>query len=420
MLSFKNFIKEDPEDTPINKLIKLGYDVENKTGKKLIVSIKASNRVDDLIKIAKEIGGTYNPRGSGSSVGRVELKDGWVILVKPIGERADTNKVTDAVESAQCVYCASVWNNTDFSTESFKSLKDNYDIKVSLSEVESISDIWITSCINTAKFLHSLYKGKKYKFHHQSSFVLNIETQFKKLNTDGGKPFQNVNKWNPADIYMVSEVGSNVDFSKTESILELNDLLIKYLNSDDIIPISLKKVIKNVTVTTKNVVPHRPTYKFLSISTGTIDFMRTNAARLNFDGGNIDFRTFGTSTSWAGEIQGKLANHGKIGMGPLNHILKKHGYSISPHSTLKDITPLLMKEFYKYYTHFVKSNVLNEVEFKNIISEKTHTWWVSKFLSTQLMYYIDTCKEKDEITSAIISYAASESELSGPYIKIVA
>ena len=50
----------------------------------------------------------------------------------------------------------------------------------------------------------------------------------------------------------------------------------------------------------------------------------------------IQFRSFGgesSLTGWQGEIKGTSANQGKISLGPINFILKRHGLKQLPTST---------------------------------------------------------------------------------------
>ena len=267
----------------------------------------------------------------------------------------------------------------------------------------------------TAEILEKEFGRKRYKFHRGSVWVDSLQNHWTRLNRQE-KAFSNLNKWSPADIYMVSQAGERIDVTKTKSIQELNLLLKKALKDRDIIGVSLKQVQSNPTLAYKNLSTDRSTYQFKSLTVGKRGFFNSNDAYLEFDGGNIQFRTFGTT--WQGEIKGKTANMGKISGGPIASVLSNLGITgWLPQNQITVKTDKLVDQMYSWYKTLVIP-ALSKSDFIVEISKKDQTFWVSKFMSTQLMYIINQSNKKDEIVSAMISYAASESELSGPYVKV--
>jgi hypothetical protein len=397
-------------------LIGMGYSIKKKTTKTIDIVVDG-DRIAALNKIATEFGGRYNPKGGSSSIGRTEFPDGSSVNAKPSsGGSGAGSDITTLAESAQCVYCASVWKDKDFSKESFKSVKNIYDIDTTIDKIiEKLPEHWVDSCVLTARTLFKKYGTKNYTFHRGSNWVNELQSHWKILNRKE-QQFSNINKWSPADIYMVSEVGSKIDLTKTKSIMELNNVMIDAFKSNDIIGVSLKITKNTASISVKNVSSLRPSYKFASLTVGKKSFEQSGDSFIMFVGGEIQFRTFGST--WQGEIGGKNAKMGKISGGPINVIMKNNGIRLLAQNEIIHKSSRLVKEFYKFYKHFEKTKAMTEAQFESYVDTKDQNWWVSKFLSTQLMYYVDKHKDKDAIVSAMIGYAASESLLSGPYIKV--
>ena len=98
---------------------------------------------------------------------------------------------------------------------------------------------WRASSILGAEELYKEFKGKQYTFHRGSAWVDKLQNHWKKLNQQE-KLFTNINKWSPADIYMVSAAGARVDLTNAKNIADLNNMMITNLKSKDIIGVSLK------------------------------------------------------------------------------------------------------------------------------------------------------------------------------------
>lgn len=391
--------------------------VKKMQGSQINVAV-SGDRIDFLKKIANDLGGKYNPTGGSSSVGRTELPSGLKIEAKPAagggsGAGAD---VTKTVESAQCAYLAAAYYGKDFSDQSIKSVVSKFDTDESLERILTrLPQDWVDSCIISANLFKKKFANKSYTFHRGSSWVNKLESHWTKLNRAEGE-FSNLNKWSPADIYAVSAAGKNIDLTKSRTILELNTMMLKALDSRDIIGISLKKVSGSASIQYKNTDGTRKAYKFQKLSIGLRGFFESGDGYIFFnDGGKIQFRRFGTT--WQGEIKGKNANMGKISGGPIGAVMKKFKVNLKPQRDITKKSESLYRDFYKFYTHF-ESRPMNYETFKKEVDAKDQNWWISKWLTAQLLYNVDNQKDKDGIVSSLIGYAASESQLSGPYIKI--
>ena len=377
------------------------------------------DRIEFLKKIANDLGGKYNPTGGSSSIGRTELDTGVKIQAKPMtgGGSGAGAAVTRTTESAQCAYLAAAYYANDFSEASITKVKAKFDTDESLKNIlTKVPPQWEDSCILTAEVFKKKYPNKGYVFHRGSSWVDELENHWKKLNRQE-REFSNLNKWSPADIYAVSNTGARIKLTDAKTILELNQMMKAALQSKDIIGISLKQVKGTAKIAEKNVEGKATTYKFESLTLGLRGFFASQDGYLNFNGGRIQFRRFGTT--WQGEIKGKTANMGKISGGPIVNLMKRNNIKIKPQKDITKKTPSLMKEFYKFYKNFERRPITYD-DFEEEVNKKDMNWYISKWLTAQLLFNIDKQRKskKDDIVSEMIGYAASESQLSGPYIKI--
>ena len=84
-------------------------------------------------------------------------------------------------------------------------------VDASWEEIQNLSDDWVVSSISVAKGLYKALGRNTYSFHRGSEFVDMIGDLFKNI---GQTYFSDINKWTPADIWMVQDTKlSNYDFS---------------------------------------------------------------------------------------------------------------------------------------------------------------------------------------------------------------
>jgi hypothetical protein len=400
----------------VDQLKKLGYEIKKSSGNRVDVVV-TEDRVTTLRKFAELFNGTYNASDRGSSIGGT-IVGNVKIYAKPKGGGSGAgSEATKLTESAQCLYLAATYYGKDYSSAELNKAARHIDVDETLNNMlTKLDESWIDSCITTAKLLRSKHRGT-YTFHRGSSWVQRLENKWKELNRSEDV-FSNLNKWSPADIYMLTETGKRENFSGCNSIIELNAVMKKMFSSGDIIGVSLKKVGGSASYSIKNMTNDRATYEYSDLSIGKRGFFLSNDGYLYFNGGSIQFRTFGTT--WQGEIKGKTANMGKISGGPLISIMKRiGGVDIKPQKDIKEKTQALVDDMYEFYKGLGAGNI-NLESFITEVNKKDQTFWVSKWMSAQLLYHISKMQKdkKDAVVGAIISYAASESDLSGPYCKI--
>lgn len=401
----------------IDQLKNSGYEIKKAAGNDVSV-IVTGDRVEELKKFAAMFDGVYDPKASGSSIGRTNVGPVKLFAKHRGGGSGAGAEATKLTESAQCLYLAATYYGKDYSAAELKKAAQHIDVDETLENMlTKLDDTWVDSCVLTAKLLHTKHKGT-YTFHRGSSWVKQLETRWGVLNKTEDV-FANLNKWSPADIYMLTSKGQKEDFSGCNSLAELNSLMRSLFASGDVIGVSLKKVSGSASYSIKNLTNDRATYEFKELTIGKRGFFQSNDGYLMFDGGSIQFRTFGTT--WQGEIKGKNANMGKISGGPLASIMKRvAGVTLLRQKDMKDKTFALVEQMYGFYVNLTQGTKLSKEKFIAEVNKKDQNFWVSKWQSAQLLSSISRLSKakKDAVVGAMISYAASESDMSGPYCKI--
>ena len=337
---------------------------------------------------------------------------------------------TKSTESAQCVYAQAYWDNskTKFTPEDLKAAYKKVDVNAKLDEVLNITDEWKMSCITGAYILKSAVKGKSMKFHRGSTWVKAIERKFKTLNKAAGFPFSDVNKWNPADIWMCSDDSKSAPLLNSETLVELNDEMHMAFQSKDIYGVSLKlmKDATHVTVMNYKENPSVPTFE--SKTWGKVNFYKSKDVYLKYKDGEIQFRGFGGRLdNWQGELGGGHAKLGKVGRGSINVVLKKLRLSTMPdESTIfdkikTDKSSFIKDDFFPLVKHFRIETTFKNFD-KNLKDKKpariNDTLWLkSKYLG---LYFFKIIEGNEPIvTQSLITYASSASELSSVHLKLM-
>jgi hypothetical protein len=337
------------------------------------------------------------------------------------GAGADVTKMT---ESAQAVYAAARWNGSkEYTTDQLTKGYSYSDTDETLENIlHNLTNDWRNSCILGAEKLYSAFGAKGYTFHRGSSWVNRLEKLFKKLNASE-KQFSNLNKWSPADIYLVSAVGASIKLEEATNIIQLNNILLEALKTKDIIGVSLKLLKGTAKLSYYNFDAKKKVIEFDKFTTGNKGFFSGKDVYIYFTlDGKIQFRTF--PETFQGEIKGKNANQGKLSYGPIQGILRNLKLS-----QLTDVKKLkngltkydlaLYKEFYLNYSRY--SNDSTKLTLPSFVEEckvKGVSWAFSKYLGCELISIIKKSGREDEFITACIQYASSSSELSAPFIKL--
>jgi hypothetical protein len=332
-----------------------------------------------------------------------------------------TSKGESAQAIANAIRYSSSGNITeeDITNESI----DNSKSKVRVTDFEGASDLlktnkgWLISSVSIANTLASQYNGPFIQ-HRGSDWVKNLESSVKPLLKEVG--ISDINKWSPADIWMVSP--DETDIQWPDTLGEINSLLLKKYNEGKIIGVSLKKAGNNVTLKVFNSSPKiKDTYKFKGIDP------RPNAAKgyiLLDDGTSMEFRNFNGLGGFQGEILGKNAAGGKIGYGTINKAFSDNNILLSSPTEIKDEVVNDDPKFKEKFEKLWKSTPgLEKVNFEPYYNnpEKTlnqnQSYKISKYLALEVINGINNSENPNRIISDLLNYASSQTNNSAVFVK---
>lgn len=348
------------------------------------------------------------------------------VVVKPkSGGSGAGARVTAVGESAQCYFLSAAIDGAKLFTKeeldkSTGACQTNLGYETVMKE---LTDDWLISAkLGAAKLKQWLPKaGKNYTFHRGSAWVKKMETAFKVCN-DKDPAFSDVNKWTPADIWIVDKSMLNHDLKKYDDWKKLNRFIEEQYLERKIIGVSLKKASgTSAKISEKNLTgAKKPEYLYEGFSIGSTFFASKDSYLYFGNDQKMQFRTFSSAfipSAWQGEIKGANANQGKMGGGGVQTaVSRKVSYKLTPPNTVK-MNKKFIDKFYKYYKHLT-NETLSYDEFAREVSSKGDVWFLSKYLSAEIIYAIDTSKKPADAVSALISYASSTSELSCVYAKV--
>ena len=342
---------------------------------------------------------------------------------------------TTVTESLQCVYCSEVFNGVKGEDVQLNALKSkDFEIDESLDKIEKdTTDDWVHSSIMIANEMKKRMSGK-YIFHRGSPFVKLIDNTFKDLNKKepGGKPFANINKWNPADIWCQKK-GFNPNFN-WENLGSFNNYLKEMYDVGNLIGVSLKKVTgSSVPVKETNTTGfvRRPVkLSHFILSKKTFMSAKDIYIYVGKEKSELQLRTFG-DMQFQGAIIGSAAYGGKIGGGVLiktvERISRKQITQIrdaKQKTNPKKLSPQFLQEFYELFLGLNKDRfnkrkmTMKQDDFNKELQRKTHDWIYSKYMSMSVLSVIlSSGPRMHDITDAIAGYSISQSDMSGPYIK---
>jgi len=335
-------------------------------------------------------------------------------------------------ESAQAVYAAIAFgmgktiSNNDVTMKTIQKHSNLFSVDGNVDDIRNnLPDEWIKSSITGANALYNRFgRSGKYTFHRGDATVNRINAAFERAKSAEGVRM-NINKWNPSDIWMVR---SDYDFKcidDEKTLLGLNQCIQDQLQQGKLIGISLKKMQSGASLSSKNVfgdMKVNKTYAGYEYSGKSID------GYIKLSGGTkIQFRSFGAGaglTGFQGEVKGANANQGKIGLGPLNMILRAHGISqvstnaanrvtSNPDAVFNEIALGLKK-----YARLSQKQIEELKENEKIVTPK---FLYSKLQITELINIIESIRNKkvrDQLVEDIYLYASSQSRFSSAYYKL--
>jgi len=349
---------------------------------------------------------------------------------KGSGGGAEATRLT---ESAQCVYAAIAFGlkrpitSNDITPKNVKEYSTSFITDEKNDKIlNDLNDEWVNSCVLGANELWNKFKntGKKYTFNRGSKDVDRIEKEFKRVKQNE-KVRMDINKWNPADIWIIADNFHWECLEKEKTLLGFNQCIQENLEHDMMMGVSLKKIGRDANMSVKNVFKDMKKCKDY---TGYEYSKKSMDAYILLSGGTkIQYRSFGGSnslTGFQGEVKGTQANQGKISLGPTNMILKNHGVATVPTNAAQRVRSEPSKVWDDIVSGLKTYGKMNDKEIVDLrLDTKTVTpsWLYSKLQATQLLNIIEGVKDsekKDQIAEDLYLYASSQSKYSGAYYKL--
>jgi len=275
---------------------------------------------------------------------------------------------------------------------------------------------WLISSISIANALASQYSGK-FTQNRGSNWVKNLEKSVKPLLKDVG--ISDINKWSPADIWMVSPEEMGISWPNT--LEEINSLLLKKYNEGKIIGVSLKKAGKEATLKVFNLPEKsKEIYDFKGIDP------RPNAAKgyILFNDSSMEFRNFNGLSGFQGEILGKKAAGGKVGYGIIKKALNDNDVELTSPSKVKDLVLNEDPNFKAKFENLWKSTPgLEDEDFEKYYDNPKKTlnqnlsYRISKYLALEVINGINNSNNPNEIVADLLNYASSQTQDSAIFVK---
>jgi len=384
----------------------------------------------------KTLGGTFG----GTQIDTYDLKRIRLRYKQPQGGGArGGTRIANLGEGSQCIYAAVAFGlgknitQRDITKTNIEKYKKKFDIDSTVDEIlDDLPEIWMNSSILGAnKLFDKFFKvnGKftygTFTFHKGSPLVDIINALFQKFKKNEGLSL-NINKWNPADFWLISE-DFDINVLSDEKTMEgFNQQIQKQLLANKLIGISLKQMAGNATLTINNVDRTKKfdkKYSGYTFSTKSID------GYINLTGNSkLQFRaTQGPTnlTGWQGEIQGGLAAGGKISLGPFNMLLRAHDIKEIPTDAAKRVKNEPDKVYTEVSYGLEKFGKMKKAEITKFKTNKivTNQYLYSKLQVVQLIKIFEvTLKQKkklrDQLAEDMFLYAASLSKYSSAFYKL--
>lgn len=376
------------------------------------------------------------------------------------GGGADDTKYT---ESLQCYYCSYVFNVakkkiTSVTPDQLK--QGERFVQATETLVNALAKgpgWWVENdvYIKTANRLFDEYGRKMISpvyFHRGSKFMNDLyaaKTKCHKNDKENGDPqapgsFSH-DKWNPGDIWAST-------FSVLETPLadytsnwgELNERVWNLASQGKLLGISLKKVEApraNYQQFNAPTMALPSSYTFGSWSYGkTGDFFKSQDIYIRIGTKEVQFRTFGGTTSWQGEIKGAAAAGGRIGGGNI-HFYCKEVFGKGIFGSYDDEASYLaafkrgeangtsqkrMYELYKKYNHLSLPTqpLMKEMDFMKKLADipklKEYNFKNSKMICLEFLDVIlsGTTAQRDQLATKMFRYAESNTDQSSYFIKL--
>ena len=358
------------------------------------------------------------------------------------GAGGGTKQTADA-ESLQCVYCEILVNNPRASFESIqpsdirKALTKTEISGTSFEDMMALDGSWHWSGYWSAQeLIKKGYIKNNMTFHRGDKVMKAIYDAKNQALKNSGMPKLNDDKWNPGDIWAVTNPAI-VSRLPTGSIQELNTELVKLYKEKKLVGISLKKVLdkSKIKCTIMNEVPNADVHKFVggkmmaTFARKASEFWRSKSGDITFDDGKADIRTSAAFATINFEITLKTARGGRASWAQINQSLKKRiGKNVPDNKQLtriaKDLNVNGEKSRYaKVFYNMVKKvhPSVSEKEFYEGLTSKRADEVHSKIGAAYVLSALYDNKangKADLVITDLVNYAGSKLDISSIYAKV--
>lgn len=397
------------------------------------------------------------------------------VLVKP-GAGAGSGggaEETKRNECAQCVYASLAFNVYRGRIDPEKSISPEHweeaarhiqiDAKVEECYGDALDTEWHFSSIKGANKLWDVFGrtagSKKYIFCRgggpdDKEIKKAYQRARRSMQKDPNNKviFSSEDKWNPADIWMVSTTFNASELDQYKTVDAINEFIKQKYEEKELIGVSLKKIAGRAKMKVMNYNSNAKVKKASKIGFKKYWLRYQNPRKKNvddrfpmdvyyhFDWGNYDrfqSRNFagGTKGSWQIEMKGESAAQGRCGGGSIIEILKSLGVSYQGITTgwenssfwaacnpknksKKDaITDEIIDLLNKYATTTGDYN--DPVQARAEVANRTQSYRYSKLMGLRLLDCIMTSGKADEIMKAFYFYAGSQTDKSSVHVKLM-
>ena len=337
--------------------------------------------------------------------------------------------LTKLTESAQCVYAAIAAKrggnitSDDITKQNIAAASSKFDVDEKIDNIiNSLPEDWHASCIKGANELYTEFGGN-FKYERGSKNVKAIDKAFKDMKRVEGVRMD-INKWSPADMYLISSAFNPKCLLEENSFRGLNQCMQERIQKKICIGVSLKKMVGNAKIVDVNIDPSQKEpdgfSRFVFSDKSMDGYIECSS------GAKIQFRAFAGAklTGWQGEVSGKSAKHGKISLGPLNLLIKNHlgGVKMVPTGAARLVATNRAQVEKDIFCGFHRYNPgANDQKVWKTIREAEPVWLYSKWQVVKLfdtLKSISSAKKRDQLVEDILLYAQSQSSLSAPYYKM--
>jgi len=336
---------------------------------------------------------------------------------------------TRIMESTHCYGCAIAYyikkgniTEDDLVKENFGKVTKYVDVDASIDEIEEFLErkpLWYSSTAKSVNKIYNLFPNKGYKFHRGSEQVERIYNAWKVGKTEKELKLMD-DKWNPADIWLMTSKAENYDYSGNLEVL--NGQISQFYEDGDLVGVSLKMIGKKSDAEAKVFndpgIPAGNVYQY----EGYKSTLKSTTLDILYTGGSITCRNFSVETGWSTEIKGKAAQGGKCGHTGVNDVLKINNLPLLPAqketlNAFKTKDKIFYDKLYYLVDRFIEN--MSEKDFAKLYEEKPLAWKTSNYMNLEFLLRLEDNENKaNEILNDVMRYASSSTKLSSQFIKI--